>query len=113
MKASLDVKIDNVPFHHGDPRIQALINKYPDVHSNGTGKLKGIQIKLTLNENATPRFARARTVSYLLRKPVEEELAKLQEEGIISPVVFSEYASSIVPFLKKNGTEYVVISRKP
>jgi len=45
---------------------------------------------------------KARSVPYALKAKVEQELERLQGEGIISPVEFSEWAAPIVPVVKSN-----------
>ena len=42
-------------------------------------------------------------MSYALRDNAEEELSKLEHDGIIEPVEFSACAAPIVPILKGNG----------
>ena len=45
----------------------------------------------------------SRPVPLALKPKVEEELDRLQSEGIISPVQFSNWAAPIVPVMKRNG----------
>ncbi len=68
------------------------------------GCLKGAPVKLIVHDQAQPKFLKARTVPILLKKKVEAELAKLQAQGIISPVQSSAWATPIVSVVKKNGT---------
>ena len=49
-------------------------------------------------------FLQARTVPYALGEKIEVELERLQKEGIIEPVPFSEWAAPIVPVMKQDGT---------
>ena len=65
--------------------------------------LKNTKAKLTLKENSQPKFCRARQVPYALRPKVEAELTKLQNANILTKVEWSEWASPIVPVIKKNG----------
>ena len=44
-----------------------------------------------------------------LKKGVEDELERLEKEGIISPVEFSEWAAPIVPVVKTNGDVRICI----
>ena len=67
------------------------------------GCLKGTEIKLNVDSNATPKFFKARLVPLALKGKVEAELDKLESKGIISPVQFSRWGASIVPVLKQNG----------
>ena len=56
-----------------------------------------------MDPNTPPIFHRARSVPYAMRDKVEKELKRLQEEGTIEPVEFSEWAAPIVPVLKPDG----------
>lgn len=56
-----------------------------------------------MNSDAKPVFLKARTVPYSLRTKVEQELEKLQNDGIIEPISHSNWATPIVPAIKKNG----------
>ncbi|XP_040195388.1 uncharacterized protein K02A2.6-like, partial [Rana temporaria] len=56
-----------------------------------------------LKPNAQPKFFKARTVPFALRAGVEAELSRLEEQGVISKVEHSEWASPVVPVKKSNG----------
>ena len=71
--------------------------------SPGVGTLKHIKGSVTVNSDAKPVFLKARTVPYSLRTKVEQELEKLQNDGIIEPISHSNWATPIVPAIKKNG----------
>ncbi|KAJ0180587.1 hypothetical protein K1T71_003991 [Dendrolimus kikuchii] len=47
---------------------------------------------------------RARPLAYALREPVERALDQLMSDGVISPVATSDWATPIVPVMKKDGT---------
>ena len=53
--------------------------------------------------DATPRYFKPRSVSYYLKEKVEQKLARLQDDGMISSASFLDWAASIVPFVKNNG----------
>ena len=57
------------------------------------GKSSNITAAFHLKEQAAPRFCNARPVPYALGRKIEDELNRLQQEGIIEPVPFSEWAS--------------------
>ena len=50
-----------------------------------------------------PVFCRARTVPYALREKREEEISRLQDQGIIEPLRFSDWAAPVVPVVKSDG----------
>lgn len=84
-------------------RLQEILDKYAEVFEEGIGMLKNTKAKLTLKENSQPKFCKARQVPYALRPKVEAELTKLQNANIITKVEWSEWASPVVPVIKKNG----------
>ena len=75
-----------------------------DVFGEGLGTLKGTEAKIYVDPNAPPKFMKARPVPYALKAKVEKELDRLQSEGIISPVEFTEWAAPIVPVVKQDGS---------
>lgn len=86
-----------------DPVQSGLLAEVPGVFSEGLGKLKDVQVKINVKNGAIPRFFKARPIPYALKEKVENELDRLQHEGIIEPVQFSEWAAPIVPVCKANG----------
>lgn len=84
-------------------KVKAILDKHKKVFEPGIGKLKDMRGKLTLQDGASPKFCKAREVAYSLRPRVEEELDRLQQAGVISPVKFSDWATPIVPLPKANG----------
>ena len=60
-------------------------------------------MKLALDPEASPKFCKARPVPYAMREKVEIELRKLEKEGILEPIEFSNWAAPIVAVLKQDG----------
>ena len=48
--------------------------------------------------------AKPRTVPYTLRTKVNQELDRLEKAGVIEPIQFADWAASIVPVLKRDGS---------
>ena len=84
---------------HASP-LQATLQKHAAVFQDGLGTLQGFKAKIFVEEGATPRFCKARTVPYALKDLVDKELDRLVAEGTLEPVQFSDWASPIVPVLK-------------
>ncbi len=67
------------------------------VFQSGIGTLKHIMGKITLDENAVPKFHKARPVPYAIRQKLETELDRLE-------VDWCPWATPVVPVAKKDGT---------
>ena len=65
---------------------RSVLQKYPDLLSDDIGTMNGVKGHLQVNSDAEPRFCKARNVPYALRDKVEEELSRLERDGIIEPV---------------------------
>ena len=83
--------------------VQEVLEKHSKLFCNELGCLQGMEVKLNVDRNATPKFFKARTVPLALKEKVEVELENLESMGIISPVESSRWAAPIVPVLKQNG----------
>ena len=84
--------------------LQSILDNHSTVFDNDLGCMKGVEIELQVKAEAKPKFMKPRTVPYILRQKVEEELNRLSNLGIISPVKTSKWAAPIVPVLKRDGT---------
>ena len=84
-------------------RLDKLKERYKDIFKTDLGCLRGVQGSLNLVQDATPKFMKARPVPYALRPKIDVELERMEAEGIISPVSWSEWATPVVPVVKQNG----------
>ena len=84
-------------------QLMDVLEEYKHVFESGLGTLKGYTAKIVVDPNATPWYSKARSVPYALRHKVEEELTRLQADGIIDPLQFSDWAAPIVPVMKGDG----------
>ncbi|XP_034549867.1 uncharacterized protein K02A2.6-like [Notolabrus celidotus] len=81
-----------------------ILRRYSDVFRDELGTLKGVTVNLHVDPEAPPRFFKPRAVPYAMKDKVEQELDRLQRQGIIEPVQFSRWAAPIVPVLKEDKT---------
>ncbi|CAG2199396.1 GALNT [Mytilus edulis] len=88
---------------NSNEKLDLLLKEYSNVFREGIGCVADIKAHLTLKENASPKFVKARPVPFSVKPQVERELIRLEKEGIISKVDTSEWASPIVPVMKSNG----------
>ena len=86
------------------PTLSTVLDRHKAVFSDELGVIGGMSAKLFVDPQIRPRFVKYRTVPYSMRGRVQQELERLQQQGILEPVAFSDWAASIVPVLKKDGS---------
>ena len=84
--------------------LQKIQDKHSECFEEKLGCLKSMKVKLQTHSDVQPKFHKARPVPLAFKPKVEEELDRLQKEGIISPVQFSNWTAPIVPVMKRNGS---------
>ena len=84
--------------------LEEILLKHSEVFKEGLGLVKGYSAQIHVDPKSPPKFHKARPVAYSLRERVNDDLDRLQREGIIEPVEFSEWAAPIVPVVKANGS---------
>ena len=90
-------RVDSI---HDDIDINSLLKNY-EIDCNKP--VNGFVAKIYLKDNAIPKVHKARQVPFTYKPLVDEALKDLLDKDIIEPIVHSDWASPIVPVLKKNG----------
>ncbi|XP_061723525.1 uncharacterized protein K02A2.6-like [Cydia pomonella] len=83
--------------------ITEFSSRFSKVFEDGLGRFTGGQVSIHLRPEAQPVFLRARPLAYALREPVERALEQLVRDGVLTPVDRSDWATPIVPVVKKDG----------
>lgn len=83
--------------------VKQLVKQYPKLFSGKLGAFNKHKITLHVKPDVKPIFIKARPVACALRKTMDKELDRLLSLGILRPVEYSDYASLVVPVLKKDG----------
>ncbi|XP_063540822.1 uncharacterized protein K02A2.6-like [Cydia strobilella] len=78
-------------------------SRFSEVLADGLGRFTGGKVSIHLRADARPVFLRARPLAYALREPVERALEQLVRDGVLTPVDRSDWATPIVPVVKKDG----------
>lgn len=81
-----------------------LCERYSEVFQPNLGKVTGIKAKLQVVSGAVPNFCKPRPVPYALRDAVEAQLNKMEADGVITAVDFSEWAAPTVNVPKVDQT---------
>ena len=88
----------------GNLSLDKIISNHAPVFKEELGLVKGVTTKLHVDPMATPRFCKARSVPFVLRSQIEQELPRLEDSGIIERVEFSDWATPIMPVVKPDGS---------
>jgi len=83
--------------------LRNMLTKYKEIFQDGLGTMRDFTAKLTLKNDAKPKFCRPRSVPFALKEPIERELKRLEAMGVLQPVKHSEWATPLVPVPKADG----------
>ena len=85
--------------------IEKLSINYQPLFTNKTGHVPGeiFKAKFHVVKDATPIFRKSRKVPFALEEAVSRELKRLEDEGIIQSIPYSDWASPIVIVPKADG----------
>uniref|UniRef100_A0A2C9LSG8 Reverse transcriptase domain-containing protein n=1 Tax=Biomphalaria glabrata TaxID=6526 RepID=A0A2C9LSG8_BIOGL len=85
-----------------EANINCLIKEF-QVFSEEIVTVRNMQANLAIKDDDKPKFCNARPVPYAIKAKVEKELNKLENEGILSKVNYSDWVKPIVPIMKPSG----------
>ena len=91
--------------HAKDKNLQRILDNHARVFS-GLGKLNSKQIELAIDETVTPIAQPQRKIPFHLRKKVENEIEKLEQDDIIEKIpenTPTEWVSPVVVVPKQNN----------
>ncbi|CAG2223037.1 unnamed protein product [Mytilus edulis] len=83
--------------------LNVILEANKEIFKDELGTVKGMKAKI-YDESAVPKYFKARPLPYALKDKVEMELERLEKEGQIQQVEFSDWAAPIVPVVKENGS---------
>ena len=84
--------------------LDKLLEKHKDLFKEGLGTMIGIEARLSVKEDAVPKFCHARPAPYALRKSIEEDLNRLERISAIEKISYSDWATPVVPVPKSDGS---------
>ena len=104
MAVNNQARLEPVASHDSSQHLAQGPAKHAIVFKDELGEVKVTTAKMHVDPQARPRFCKPRTVPYALQGKVEQELDRLERDGIIQPVEFSEWAAPIVLVVKADGS---------
>ena len=97
-------EIFSVKVQNSDLSVETCLAKHFNVFNSELGKVKGLKVKIHVDNGVKPLYYKSRPVPYMLRDKIEKELDRLVSEGTITQVDFSDWATPIVPIVKTDGS---------
>lgn len=82
--------------------LETVLIKHAEVFKDELGKMKDITVNLNIKPGSRPKFPRQ--VPYAITLKVEAELESLVKSGVLEPVSRYEWATPIVPVIKKDNS---------
>ena len=86
------------------PTAEDILAKYEALFEKRYGHIKLYKASIQVREGAQPLFLKARPVPYAPKEKVEQELQRLEDEGIICKVSQSDWVAPVVLVLKNDGS---------
>ncbi|GFR20676.1 transposon Tf2-6 polyprotein [Trichonephila clavata] len=86
-----------------EQNLNNLLRKYKDILDYKLGEISD-EGKLKLRPGVKPIFCRVQTVPFALKGRVENEIDRLEREGIIEKVESSEWATPVFLVVKTDGS---------
>lgn len=84
--------------------VEELKAKYSYIFQPELGTVQGVGASLHVKDDVTPVFCKPRPVPFSMCPAVENELARMEREGIIKPVDVSEWETPLVCVPKADGS---------
>ncbi|XP_045503822.1 uncharacterized protein LOC123700608 [Colias croceus] len=84
-------------------KLQTLLEEYKELFTEEIGEIKDYQAAFKLKEGSVPVYLKPRPVPFALKNQVEAEIDRLEKEGILEKVTYSQWGTPIVPVMKHNG----------
>ena len=80
-----------------------MLDTYNDFFfAKGLETEQRVTAAIHVDPTSTPRFYKARPLPYTLKSKVEKELERLEQQGVIEPIQFPDWAAPIVPVIKSD-----------
>ena len=103
LMSTTDTQATPKPQMNYEQQMEALLENHKAVFEEGLGEISTFEATLQMKPNVNPKYCKARPVPFALQIAVEQELDRLEDEGILERVAYSKWAAPIVPVPKPGG----------
>lgn len=84
--------------------LKKVLEDHKEIFEVGLGKYSYEKVTLQTKPDIVPIFRKPRPIAFVFKDKIEEELNRLEREGVISKVLNSKYGTPLVPVVKSNGS---------
>ena len=85
-------------------KLEIFVKNYREIFSSELRTIKGVKAKINIKANSQPKFMKARGAPFAMKETVEAEIDRMEKDGILKSVPYSEWASPIVIVPEPDGT---------
>lgn len=103
IKRQTQCSANHLASERGPTTVEKLSKQFPLLFSDTLGEFKDFTARINVRKDAIPAYHKHRIVPFAIRYKVEEEIASLLREGVVSQVEHSEWATPVVPVIKPSG----------
>ena len=82
--------------------LKVLSQKHEALYQDDLGTVSSYQATLNLEADATPKFFKPCPVPFAIKEAIEQELDRMEKQGVIEQIDRSEWAAPIVAGPKKD-----------
>ena len=101
---ALGIRIEGVFAVSSGVSIQNVLNKYEHLFSAELGRYTGPPVSLQVDTAVQPIRLPPRRIPFAIKGLVDDEIDRLCNQGVLKPVDYSDWATPIVPVVKKDGS---------
>ena len=73
-------------------KLETLVKNYSEIFSSELGTIKGIKAKINIEANSQSKFMKTRGVPFAMKEAVQAEIGRMEKDGILKSVPYSEWA---------------------
>ena len=99
-----DSQTTGSPRDNWKQKVEAVVGAHKNIFQEGLGQINTFEAALQLKPGAKLKFCKARPVPFALKAAIEKELDRLESEGILEKISYSEWAAPVVSVPKAEGT---------
>ena len=74
--------------------------RYPELFEDNVGSFTGPPVSIKIEDNARPIFLKSRSVPFVLKPRMEEELNRMEQDDIIEKMLSSKWGTPTPPLYR-------------